>query len=76
MSIDIAMRHCTGLEDWKDDTFIPGFFYLKGIEFFIKTPVYPHIWKQLIPKIDDYSEKRSTALQEVISVFQENIRGK
>jgi hypothetical protein len=62
-------------QDLENDTFIPGFFYLKGIEFFIKRPVFPHIWKKLIPKIDDYSEKRPTALQEVINVLQENIRG-
>ena len=62
-------------QELENETFIPGFFYLKGIEFFIKRPVFPQIWKKLIPKIDDYSEKRPTALQEVINVLQENIRG-
>jgi hypothetical protein len=63
-------------QDLENDTFIPGFFYLKGIEFFIKRPVFPHIWKKLIPKIDDYSEKWPAALQEVINVLQKKIRGK
>ncbi|UCH98019.1 MAG: hypothetical protein JSV88_14520, partial [Candidatus Aminicenantes bacterium] len=62
-------------QELENITFIFGFFYLKGIEFLIKSPGFPHIWKQLSPKIDDYGEIRSTALQEIINVFQKKIKG-
>jgi hypothetical protein len=63
--LDLALE-----QEVKIFTFLPGFFYLIGIEFFLKRPVYPTIWKKLMPKIDDYDEIRSKALQEVIEIAQ------
>ncbi len=52
--------------------FIPGFFFLKGLEFVIRRPIYPHFWQQLTPKIDDYPV-RTKALNELFKNLESRI---
>jgi hypothetical protein len=57
----------------KKASFIPGFFYLKGIDLFAKKPLFPNKWKILIPRLFDLNLKAKGA-GELVDVFQRKIR--
>ncbi|MFX0200114.1 MAG: hypothetical protein ACFFCW_28675 [Candidatus Hodarchaeota archaeon] len=40
-------------------TFIPGVFFLFGLEWLFDKKIYPYLWKRLLPKVDNYSEKHA-----------------
>jgi hypothetical protein len=53
-------------------TFIPGFFYLRGIEYFAKKPLFPSKWKILTPRLFDLNLK-TKAVKRLIETFQRKI---
>ena len=54
-------------------SFVPGFFYLKGIDLFVKQPLFPNKWKILIPRLFDLNLKAKGA-KELVDVFQKKIK--
>lgn len=56
-------------------TFIPGFFYLKGIDLFVKKPLFPNKWKILIPRAFELNLK-TKGVRKLLEVFQKKIRKK
>jgi len=54
-------------------TFIPGFFYLMGIDLFTKKPLYPNKWKILIPRLFNLNLK-TKAVRTLVEVFQRKIK--
>ncbi|MCK5059404.1 MAG: hypothetical protein KAT34_22330 [Candidatus Aminicenantes bacterium] len=57
----------------KKASFIPGFFYLKGIDLFANKPLFPNKWKILIPRLFDLNLK-AKGVGELVDVFQRKIR--
>jgi hypothetical protein len=59
----------------RKSNFLPGFFYLKGIEFFVKKPLFPNKWKLLTPTV--YNVKaRTKVLRKLVEAFYKKIRKK
>ena len=59
----------------KRSTFITGFFYLRGIEFFVKKPLFPNKWKILTPSL--YGLKVKTkGMRRVVESFFKRIKKK
>jgi hypothetical protein len=54
----------------EESTFLPGYFFLKGIEFFLQGPVYPHYWRQLAPGLEKYHPRKAKALQSLIDDYK------
>ncbi len=54
----------------ESNTFLPGFFFLKGHEFFREQSFSASEWKRLAPKLEDYQAKKPSALVKVIREFE------
>lgn len=52
--------------------FIPGFFYLKGIDFFAKKPLFPNKWKILAHRVFDLNLK-GKGVRKLVDAFQHKI---
>ncbi len=52
--------------------FIPGFFYLKGIDFFAKKPLFPNKWKILVHRVFDLNLK-GKGVRKLVDAFHSKI---
>jgi hypothetical protein len=52
--------------------FIPGFFYLKGIDFFAKKPLFPNKWKLLLHRVFDLNLK-GKGVRKLVDTFHRKI---
>lgn len=54
-------------------TFIPGYFYLRGIDLFAKKQLFPNKWKILIPRLFDLNLK-TKGVKQLVESFQRKIK--